>query len=341
MTQDQNMTDKGAPNAGNEPEENHDDAAVTTLLACDRQEILKECAALIVYISRHGDVLPDNEISNEAPDQAQDGLNQVEPNPDGTDTGQTNGGNTDGANKDIKKAYGTLIKGMMKCNSPQATSEDWQTLVMAYTQVTRFTYAQEGVNGRSVLDTLGGNMRIFQTESKKHKRWWQLRLPRWLSCLFKRQNRPLLYGGILLIAAFALQLLIGWAGRVTDPNTLTSFCKFLYYCVTDTAHLLMPALWGAIGACVYLMKRISDKLGKLAYEQSRQQGNEARILLGAVLAVVTVEIIFSTQSQSMAADDANLGPMALAFVVGLSIKPIYAAFETLVEGMAQRFQTKK
>ena len=341
MTSDKNTTDNGAPDAGNEPEESNGDTAVSALLACNHEEILKECAALIVYISRHGNVLPDNEFNNKESNEAQYELNQDETDPDGTDTRETNGGDTDRANKVINKAYGRLIEGMMKCNSPQATSEDWQTLVMAYTRVTRFTYEQEGVNGRSVLDTLGGNMRIFQTESKKPKRWWQFRIIRWLSCLLKKQNRPLLYGGILLFAAFVLQLLIGWAGRVTDPNTLTTFCKFVYYCVIDTAHLLMPALWGAVGACVYLMKRISDRLGKLAYEQSRQQGNEARILLGAILAVVTVEIIFSTQSQSMAADDANLGPMALAFAVGLSIKPIYAAFEALVEGMAERFETNK
>ena len=234
-----------------------------------------------------------------------------------------------------------LIKGVMTCNSPQATSEDWQTLVMAYTQVTCFTFEQEGVNGRSVLDTLGGKMRIFQTESKKPQRWWRLRLSSWLSCLLKPQHKPLRYVIFFLIAAMALELLTGWAGREKAPEELEGYFKIQYYVVIDLAHLLVPAFWGAIGACVYLMKRISDKLGKLAYEQSRQQGNGARILLGAILAVVMVEIIFSTQSQSMTAGDANLGPMALAFAVGLSIKPIYSAFETMVEGVAQRFKTKK
>lgn len=146
---------------------------------------------------------------------------------------------------------------------------------------------------------------------------------------------------LFLVAALALELLMGWAGREKAPDDLEGYLKYQYYIVIDLAHLLVPAFWGAIGACVYLMKRISDRLGKLAYEQSRQQGNGARILLGAILAVVMVEIIFSTESQSLTADDANLGPMALAFAVGLSIKPIYAAFEIMVEGVAKRFQTKK
>lgn len=313
MTLDNHNNDVSV--SGNQPDKNNDDAIESVLLSCNREEILKECAALIVYISRHGDAL-----TNKATDK---------------------GGPSQQKINEVKQAYEMLIEGVMKCNNTKATPDDWQKLVMAYTNVTRFTFAREGVNGRSVLDTLGGKMWIFQTESKKPQRWWRLRLPRWLFCSLKPQHKPMCYVILFLLAALALELLKNWAGRVSDPNILTGFYKLLYYCVIDLAHLMVPAFWGAIGACVYLMKRISDKLGKLAYEQSRQQGNGARILLGAILAVVMVEIIFSTQSQSMVAGDTNLGPMALAFGVGLSIKPIYAAFETMVEGVAQRFQTKK
>ena len=105
--------------------------------------------------------------------------------------------------------------------------------------------------------------------------------------------------------------------------------------------MLVPAVWGAVGACVYMLKRISDKLGKLAYEQFRQLGNEASILLGVILAVVMVDIIISTQSQFIAADDVNMGPMVLAFAIGLSIKPIYAAFEIMLKGGTERFQIRK
>ena len=313
MTQDNHNNEASV--SVNEPEKNNDGAIESVLLSCDHEEILKECAALIVYISRHGNIL--------------------------TDKATDAGGTTQKEIDEVKQDYKMLIEGVMTCNSANATSDDWQKLMMAYTGVTRFTFAREGVNGRSVLDTLGGKMRIFQTESKKPRRWWQLRLPRWLSCSLKPQHKPMCYVILFLVAALALELLMGWAGREKAPDDLEGYLKYQYYIVIDLAHLLVPAFWGAIGACVYLMKRISDRLGKLAYEQSRQQGNGARILLGAILAVVMVEIIFSTESQSLTADDANLGPMALAFAVGLSIKPIYAAFEIMVEGVAKRFQTKK
>ena len=288
----------------------HDETEDSLIFSCNREEILKECIALIVYISRHGDVLPDNE--------------------------------TDQGDKGINKAYEELVEGVIKCNSTKAGADDWQALVMAYTKVTRFTYAQQGVNGRSVLDTLGGAIRILdlvETGESRHSR--KCLCLSWLSCIMKRKHLPLFYTGVLLITALVLQLCTGWTGRVSDPETLTGYWKkLLHDCVIDLAPILVPAVWGAIGACVYLMKRISDKLGKLAYEQSRQQGNGARILLGAILAVIVVELIFPDQSATMAVEDVNLRPIAVAFVTGLSIKPIYTAFETLVDGLAQRFSTK-
>lgn len=310
MTQGDITTDNGAPGAGNEPEENNDDTAVSTLLACNHEEILKECTALIVYISRHGDVLLDNE------------------------------GNA--LDTELNDAYKKLIDGVMKCNSDKAASKDWQALVNAYTEVTRFTYKKKGVNGRSVLDTLGGTMRIFQTETEKpQRRWRRLPLPRWSSCSLKPQHKPMCYALIFLLMALLLELLTGWSGRISDPDQLAGSRRHLYNSIIDLAHILVPALWGAIGACVFLMKRISDKLGMLAYEQSRQKGIETRILLGAILAVVAVEMMFPTHSQDLAVGEANLGPTGLAFIVGLSIKPIYGAFETLAQGIAERLSPKK
>ena len=314
MTQDDIATDNGTSNTGGEQGKNLE-TAEPSVLAFNREEILKECAALIVYISRHGDVLPDK-----ATDEAEISQKEID---------------------EVKKAYEALIKGVMTCNRPEATSDNWQALVMAYTQVTRFTYAHKGVNGRSVLDTLGGTMQIFQAETEKPQRGRSLSGLLGLSRSPKRQNRLMWYAGTFLFFALVLELLTGWSGRIDDPSKLVGFWKHLYNATIDLAHILVPASWGAIGACVFLMKRISDKLGILAYEQSRQKGVETRILLGAILAVVMVEMIFPMHSQNLAVGDVNLGPMGLAFIVGLSIKPIYAAFETLVQGLAERFSPKK
>ena len=55
MTQDNHNNEASV--SGNEPEKNNGGAIESVLLSCNREEILKECAALVVYISRHGDVL--------------------------------------------------------------------------------------------------------------------------------------------------------------------------------------------------------------------------------------------------------------------------------------------
>ena len=314
MTQDDIATENGTSNTGGEQGDNLEIAELS-LLAFNREEILKECAALIVYISRHGDVLPDKAI-----DEAEFSQEQID---------------------EVKKAYEALIKGVMTCNNPDVTPDDWQALVMSYTKVTRFTYAHKGVNGRSVLDTLGGTMQVFQAETEKPLRKRSLSGLLGLSRSPKRQNRLMWYAVTFLIVALMLELLTGWSGRIDDPSKLEGFQRYLYNATIDLAHILVPAFWGAIGACVFLMKRISDKLGILAYEQSRQKGIETRILLGAILAVVMVELIFPMHSQNLAVGEVNLGPMGLAFIVGLSIKPIYAAFETLVQGLAERFSPTK
>ena len=263
-----------------------------TLLTYNREEILRECVALITYICRHGDVLPDKDDANHK--------------------------------EHVNLAYETLIDGVMKCNDPAASADDWKSLITAYTQVTRFTYKQSGVNGRSVLDTLDGKNQFFNDQTS----WWYRYS--WLLSLLKRQNRPLLYGLVLLLLAFYLQSPMG----VSDNGIHDSLKNFY--------SLLTPMLWGAIGSCAFLMKCISDKLSELAYERSRQQGIGARVLLGAILAFIAVQIIPSGDQNisNEQADPFGIGTIALAFMVGLSIKPVYAALEELLRGITDRIRGK-
>ena len=100
---------------------------------------------------------------------------------------------------------------------------------------------------------------------------------------------------------------------------------------TALAPLLFPALWGGIGACTFLMKRLSDKLFELSYEESRQRGELVRVVLGAVIGVVATQLFTEFSS-----DTSRLPVMTTAFVAGLGVKPVYAAFESLIEGLAQR-----
>lgn len=101
---------------------------------------------------------------------------------------------------------------------------------------------------------------------------------------------------------------------------------------------LVPAVWGGIGACVFLLKRLSDKLFELAYEKSRQCGAVTRIILGAMLGVIVVVVFYPDFDEEIRLGQINLGHRSAAFIAGLGVKPVYAAFETLTEELARRFR---
>ena len=262
----------------------------------DKQEILRECEALVIYIARHGDVLE----------------NEYEKN----------------------KGYFVHLNSLVsKCQNNDITAEEWEKLIEAYANTSNFTYRQRSVNGRTVLDTLGS------TEGKPGK-WWDIR--RWIPLLFypRRYERPFTAALWLLLAAFILQYSVGWAGRISDPNLLSSNLQFLFNLVNDLVPLLLPAVWGGIGSCDFLMKRISDKLFNYAYEEARLKGDGTRILLGAIFAILVVQIFFPSNDDNLAIGEIGLAPMTTAFVTGLGVKVVYGAFEAVVEGLSKRISGK-
>ena len=195
----------------------------------------------------------------------------------------------------------------------------------SYAKVTAVTYEKQGVNGRTILDTCndrpgamiarGGN---GVDESPPEER-------RGASA---RRFRPVWIGVTLFLSALGME--------VTMTSTIVSEDSLWARLATALAPLLFPALWGGIGACTFLMKRLSDKLFELSYEEARQRGEVVRIVLGAVIGVVATQLFFEVSS-----DGSRLPAMTTAFVAGLGVKPVYAAFESLIEGLAQRLGPSK
>ena len=155
-----------------------------------------------------------------------------------------------------------------------------------YAKVTAFTYKERGVNGRTILDT--------QTKSS--------------SPLLSTRNRPMTIGVTLFILALILEVLIRWKSGVSDPSQLTGIKAFAYPMIGTLSNFLIPAFWGGIGACIFLTKRISDKLFEMAYEESRLCGSIPRIFLGAMLGVVVVSLFFPDLKEQVAVGSVNLLP---------------------------------
>ena len=151
-------------------------------------------------------------------------------------------------------------------------------LLGAYSEVSSFTYEEHGVNGRTILDTDGQGVRkLLMKERAKTGGCWK-RLKYWLR---KPRNRPLLIGSFLLVVIMIYEgLLQFWF----DGTPVEADLK-------EAKELLVPLAWGALGTCTFLMKRLSDRLSAFAYEEARARGMEARIFLGAILALVVVEFV--------------------------------------------------
>ena len=153
--------------------------------------------------------------------------------------------------------------------------------------------------------------------------------------------RPIRYGIAFFVLALLLELLMDWIGGVSDVTALNWIQTLGHLVGTGLSNLLSPALWGGLGACIFLTRRISDRLFEQAYEEARMRGDLTRIFLGSMLGVVAVVLIFPDFSERVVLGEASLGPATVAFVAGLGVKPVYAAFESLSEGLARRFSGKK
>ena len=209
---------------------------------------------------------------------------------------------------------------------PEPIDERWTRLVVAYERLASVTYARCGVNGRTVLDTQG--RLAFDGRSG-----WLRFFPR-----VKKRNMVVILGLLLAAVGIGLEVLVELS-RVPNGTLVTS--DEFKAVLKAIGHFAMPAAWGGLGACVFLAKRMSDKLYRMQYEEARTRGYGTRIFLGSTIGVVTASIAFPELDTKFMVGETGLGPPAVAFVAGLSVKPVYAAFEALSDGIAARIAPPK
>ena len=193
-------------------------------------------------------------------------------------------------------------------SSPSAAS--WTMLMDAYARVSSVTYEKRGVNGRSVLDTAYAG-------------------------LGSASYRPFWIGLVLFLIALVAH---------SVPHLLSD--GFVVMLMGALNPLLIPALWGGVGACTFLAKHLSNRLSEQAYERVRQQGDIVRVFLGAMIGVFAVVVLtdFGSSVGQPGAGDTGadapapiaMGAVVIAFASGLAVKPIYAAIETLANALASR-----
>ena len=231
---------------------------------------------------------------------------------------------TDGAER--LKALAEAVEVANADAHPEPISERWTRLIVAYERLASVTYAGRGVNGRTVLDTQG-------RPACDGRNGWLRFFPR-----MKKRNWVVIMGLLLAAVGIGLEVLVEWSRVPSGASVVSEEFKAALKAV---GHFAMPATWGGLGACVFLAKRMSDKLYRMQYEEARTRGFGTRIFLGSTIGVVTASIAFPELDTQFTAGETGLRPPAVAFVAGLSVKPVYAAFEALSEGIAARIAPPK
>jgi hypothetical protein len=92
-----------------------------------------------------------------------------------------------------------------------------------------------------------------------------------------------------------------------------------------------PFVWGALGACVFILKKINDEAASLTFDSFMFKGWLTRALLGAVVGGTVTYVI---EPEAFAA--VGVSSMAIAFLAGLGTKAVYGGFEKIIELMVEK-----
>ena len=93
-------------------------------------------------------------------------------------------------------------------------------------------------------------------------------------------------------------------------------------------------VWGALGSCVYLLKRLTDFAAGGYFDCVKFQGWKTRVLLGGVLGFVVLEVFQWSDviEFSENEDSARLvAHTAIPFLTGLMVRVVYGALEKVVD----------
>lgn len=129
--------------------------------------------------------------------------------------------------------------------------------------------------------------------------------------------------GLFLATFFLLILAFG------SEIIIAALTESVHY--TDILKPLEPFFWGALGACVYLLKLLLDYAQDRQFDKTKSHGFGLRIILGGVLGTVFVTLFGL-------ADPIKLDTNAIAFLVGLGIKVFYGVLERLIDYLANKLE---
>ena len=268
-------------------------------------DLLEEADAMAYYIARNGEALHQKDGRPDASEKKDD-------LPEGTTEGIPL--------TDEEILYKKFLEAIIKLKS-NCSLENQKTLLELYRKITEITHGRRKISGRTILDTIG----------KK---------PFWHST-FSAKNAPISIGVIFFVTALVLELLAYCTGRISDPSELAIYTGWAYYLNNALYPYLMPALWGGLGACIYLARYISHLLHEMTYEEHLMHGVGPRIFLGAMFGVIFVSLFYQDLGERIRIGERTLEPIVVAFLAGLFTRPVYALLKRLMEALTNYAKAAK
>jgi hypothetical protein len=100
---------------------------------------------------------------------------------------------------------------------------------------------------------------------------------------------------------------------------------------------LLPLLYGMLGACTAILRRLNDQVRTVTFTEKTINGNRVRLTLGTV-AGPTIGLFFSPEDNVNLL--AQLSPFAIAFVAGYSIDVLFTALDRLIQRLKDAVRAK-
>lgn len=90
---------------------------------------------------------------------------------------------------------------------------------------------------------------------------------------------------------------------------------------------LLPLLYGLLGACVYVLRTLSQEIKDLVYTVESDIRFQLRIYLGALAGLAIGWLITEQTTPSVLQ---SVTPIALAFLAGYSVELLFAAMDAVI-----------
>ena len=143
-----------------------------------------------------------------------------------------------------------------------------------------------------------------------------------------RMNDRLTASYELLVVWFPANFSVFDPQVAQDPTRL----QIAQIILESLSKYLLPLLYGLLGACVYVLRSLSQEIKNLIYTVESDIRFQLRIYLGA-LAGLAIGWLITEQSAPGVLQ--SVTPIALAFIAGYSVELMFSVMDTIIDAFTK------